>query len=212
MSQSAQAMASLIISTEAKGLMSLFVTTRKLKKVALNFGIESDEMTLPFDHQKYSVMVLMSREFLGLSSAVIQCLLYNEIPVCVCVTDKNFNTAKVFKRVQSHFDYALKRQYMSQLEVGERMQLLSCCTTSGLIDCLVKMEHNSLILISASSKKVSIGDIVKYFTKVNQQNYMSKTNTCIEGFRNPRLRGGGRGLVVGGWRERRGLYTERGYY
>lgn len=140
MAINAQEMTALITSAESSALMNLFLITRKLKNLAVKFGLKTSSGSVSFQQMECSVVVSVSSEMLTLSTPFVQSLLYNKIPVVVVVVDK-FAQANFSTMVLQHFSYALKRHYISRDEVESRMALLSVCSdfwrgVAALLLCL----------------------------------------------------------------------------
>jgi uncharacterized integral membrane protein len=162
-------MASLIMSAESAGLMSLFLVTRKLKKLATNFGLNSAS-GMSFKQIHCSVVVYVSNDMLPLATAFVQSLLFNEIPVLL-VVDKTFDEVEGRLVIQKHFDYALKRKYISIAEVGRRMELLSVRDEAGAIRFLEEDDSTSVLVIDASSQSFPSEKMLRQSAKVRPQTH-----------------------------------------
>lgn len=81
MTITAAGFATVATTAESKSLMHHFMSTRRLKKVALCMGSESNPKTYDFSSTK--LVVLISNRGLKFSAAVIQGLLYNKLSVIV---------------------------------------------------------------------------------------------------------------------------------
>lgn len=150
MSLNALGLATLIVSAESKSLMSLFLGTRRLKKLAVNFGLKSPEKGLSFSEQQCSVIVMVSRDFINIWSAFVQGLLYNGIAVNVVIVDNSLRVSNVRSVIRAHFDYAVVRGRTSLSTVDEQMLLLSCYEASEVIHCLKEnVDLNSALVIGA---------------------------------------------------------------
>lgn len=166
MAANAHGMADLIANAESSALMHLFLIIRKQKKVAVNFGLKSSESAGSFKRMDYSVLVYASKDMVSLSIPFVQSLLFNEIAT-VLVTDENIRHGKVSEMIREHFNYALKRKYISSAEVDSRMKLLSVCGDAGVMRCVEDSGCGSVIVVSASSQRGSSLDKVhKHFSKV----------------------------------------------
>ncbi len=170
MSLNAQALSCLIVTPESKALMFLFLVTRKLKKIALHFGLKPNEKTAGFDSRSTSILVLLSKEYLSLTSSFIQGLLYNKISTTLLLTGKGLEKSKVVGSIKAHFRYALKRGYISQHEVEERMGLFTCSDGSGggggLSSLLQGGGRDCLVVMSASSEDCALQEVTKEYQKV----------------------------------------------
>ena len=172
MAISAHGMASLVTSAESSSLMNLFLITRKLKNLAVKFGLKASESIVPFEEMEYSVVVSVSNDMLALSTPFVQSLLFNEIPVIVAI-DKIMQ-AKFSTMVLQHFNYALKRHYISRDEMNSRMGLLSVCDDeAGVMKCLGS-DYSSIVVISASTQSFPMEEMLQRY-KVNSCVYLRST-------------------------------------
>lgn len=161
-------MASLIVSAESKGLMFVFVIARKLKKLALNFGLKSDEQVVPFSKQNCSIIIFVTNDLLYLSSAFIQGLLYHDIPTHVVIVESSLKKSTVSKEIEDLFDYSLLRHHLSVQEVKEKMNLMTLhmYNAAEFGGHVRKMKTSSAIVFSAGTTECSMRSIMKHFTKV----------------------------------------------
>lgn len=109
--------AAVATSAESKSLMNLFLSTRRLKKVALCLGIESGPKTHDFSNTK--LVVLMSNRGLKFSAAVIQGLLYSKLSVSVVDVSGRVLQKNVVEEVRKLFHYSVKRGHMTHRDVNE---------------------------------------------------------------------------------------------
>ena len=147
MSLNALGLTTLVISPESKGLMSLFLLSRKLKKSATIFGLESTEKSRPFSELGCSVIVLVSKNLVRHWSAFVQGLVYNGVAVNVVLPDDSSRAVNVERAVRGHYDYALKRRRISKKGVDESMKLLSWCEASELEHCLEKCAETKCAVV-----------------------------------------------------------------
>ena len=125
MSVNALGFTTLASTAESKGLMGLFLLTRKLKKFALTYGLKAKERKPQrFDKETTIIFVTVSKEGIGFSSAFIQSLLYSGIKVHVTAVGGNIGEREIRKQVEKHFSYALKRGRMKETELREKMENL----------------------------------------------------------------------------------------
>lgn len=168
MATNAHAMCTLIVSPEASGLMSLFLITRKLKKLAVCFGLKGTEKAPVYKELDYSLFVYVSNDMLKISTHFIQSLLYNKIAVVVVIAGKAVKQSAVSGQIRKHFDYALKRGYITGAEVDQRMSLLSVCMDGEVGDC-IDVEgagHGTAMIVNASSHMFALEKITEHFSKV----------------------------------------------
>lgn len=166
MSANAHGMAALIASAESSALMNLFLVTRKLKKLAMNFGLQTPGDNTSFKQMDCSVVVYVSNDMLPLSMPFVQSLLFNKITVTV-VADKTVRQVMVSATILEHFNYALKRKYISNAEVDGRMSLLSVCDESGMMKCVEESGCTSVLVVSASSQSFPVENILQHSSKVH---------------------------------------------
>ena len=168
MATNAHAMCSLIVTPEATGLMSLFLTTRKLKKLALRFGLEDAEKVPVYQDLDFSLFVYVSSDMLYFSTHFIQSLLYNRISVVAVIADKIVKQSVLSGQIRNHFGYALKRGYITHADVDQRMGLLSVCADSDVVAYvdLEKSSSGTAMVINASSHTFALGKLTEHFSKV----------------------------------------------
>lgn len=166
MAVNAHGMSSLVITAESTALMLLFVLTRKLKKLAVSFGLKPSESSTSFRDLDCSVLVYLSKDLLHFSLPFIQSLLYSGVPTNVVVVDKAVVSSEVSPAIRCHFNYALNRGYISSHEVDQKMKLLSVCGEADVIKRVSSEGRSSVVVLSASCQKFSLEEVAKYFSKV----------------------------------------------
>ena len=166
MSESAHGMTRLLTSAESAGLMSLFVLTRRLRKLAVRFGLKSAEKVPPFKQLGFTVCVYASTDLYDLSLPFIQGLLYSGIPVNIIITDKAGKESLIVKKIRGLFDYALKRRYISKKELEEKMGLLTVCGCAGVGERVEGWAGEGVIVMNASTVEFSVMEISKHFSEV----------------------------------------------
>ena len=115
----------LATTAESKGLMNLFLLTRKLKRLAVNFSLNEREKPPVISKEITNILVLTSQRGLSFSSAFIQGLLYSGFEVRVVDVSERLTKSKVENLVRRHFNYSLKRHHLSQEDVQQKLSLLS---------------------------------------------------------------------------------------
>ena len=124
MSLNALGLASLIVTPTSKGLMSLFLCSRSLKKAAVNFDRKpSGERASKFD---CNIFVLASDGYKDRWTAFVQGLLYNGLAANLIVPNESLAHLNAEESVREHFKYSLKRRRLIEEEVDEMMRLLFC--------------------------------------------------------------------------------------
>lgn len=136
MSLNALGLSNLIISPESKGLMTLFLTTRSLKKSAINFGLQHAGKGTSFSEHDCDVIVLASAKLKSHWSAFVQGLVYNGIAVNIIIPDGSSRALNVKDIVRKLCLYALKRGRATKEDIDRAMQLLSCYEAADLHRCL----------------------------------------------------------------------------
>lgn len=166
MSINAHGMACLIANAESTAIMLLFLITRKLKKLAMGFGLKASENAVPYNQLGCTVFVYVSSELLSFSLPFVQGLLYSGIEANVVIADKITKKPAVFKQIRDHFAYALKRHYISGKEVEEKIRLLSVCDLAEVAECVKKVDCEPVIVVNASTREFSMEDITHHCSEV----------------------------------------------
>lgn len=136
----------LAATAESKGLMGLFLLTRRLKKFALTFGFEEKERKQEkFDKEATIIFVVVSGEGIAFSSAFIQSLLYVGLKVHVASMGKTVSEKELQRHVEKHFNYSVKRGHMTMAAVKEKMENLRFYATQIPKD-LVTTERLGLVV------------------------------------------------------------------
>lgn len=181
MSLNAHGLASLITTAESTSLMWLFLITRKLKKLAIGFG-SSPKATPPSPPSFkragcHVVCVFVSADLLDLSVPFVQGLLYSEIPVNVVIADKFIKKSEVVRKVRDCFGYARRRGYMTQEEVGQRVELLAVCDLAELAGSVGAWGRGKegVVLVNASTVGFSVEEINDVFSEV-RHNHICTTS------------------------------------
>lgn len=114
--------ATLAVSAESKSLMSLFLLTRKLKRLAVHFELKEDENPLKFDKD---VMVLISDRGLSYSSVLVQGLLFAGFEVRVVDVTESIDKRKLEELIRKYFAYSVERGHLTTEGVEEKLSNLS---------------------------------------------------------------------------------------
>ncbi len=143
---------SLATTAEAKSLSSIFLLTRKLKRFALTFGLQSDTKEPPvqqrFDKASTTVLVTVSKEGLRFSSAFIQSLLYAGLEVYASSSGEGIRAQTITELVRKHFDYSLKRGHMKPGDVEEKLAKLHFFNrSSDLAEGLGRQEGKRCLVV-----------------------------------------------------------------
>lgn len=179
MALNAHGLTRLITGAESTSLMMLFLVTRKLKKLAVGFGLRPSESAVSFAELGCAVMVYVSSDMLHLSLPFVQSLLYNGIVTSVVLTDKTADRAMVTQKIRAQFNYALKRNYISSVEMEEKMKLLSLCSKAEVVGHMKSGDFLSVIVINASTCDFSLNELTSHYSKVHNYtyNYMHQSYT-----------------------------------
>lgn len=121
LSLSTSNIARVIVTAENKSIMGLFLALRALKKYATHYGLRRSKKRPVFDKEKLTVVVLLSENGMQFGSALIQGLLY----AGVRVRSVGVREGEVREKVESLFDYAVRRGHMKEEEVKAKMQCLT---------------------------------------------------------------------------------------
>ena len=115
----------LATTAESKGFMSLFLLTRKLKRLAVDFTLDQKEKPPVISKESTNILVLTSEHGLAFSSVFVQGLLYTGFEVRVVDVSEKLTKSKVENLVRKHFNYSLKRHHLSEKDVQQKLSLLS---------------------------------------------------------------------------------------
>ena len=151
MSVNALGFAGLASTAESKGLMGLFLLTRRLKKFALTYGLRAKERKQEkFDKEKTIIFVAVSGEGIAFSSAFIQSLLYVGLKVYVTAVGRTIGEKEIQKHVEKHFSYSIKRGHMKMSELKEKMENLHFYDEE-MPESLITTERLGLVVNAAFS-------------------------------------------------------------
>ncbi len=174
---------SVATTAEAKSLSSLFLLTRKLKGHSLAYGLDPSKKTQAalekLDKENSVVLVTVSKEGMGFSSAFTQSLLYSGLEVhAVCSGQQATVTETFRKMVRKQFDYSLKRGHLKEAEVRSKMDRLHLFSRSSeLAKGLAQVgDKQRCVVVHASfsgEKEALIGSLGRTYPKVcyPQQEY-----------------------------------------
>ena len=118
---------------ESKSLMHLFLSTRRLKKVALWFGLEQGLKA--HDILNTKLVVLVSKRGMKFSAAVIQGLLYNRLSVYAIDVSGQLQQRNIIQEIHHLFQYSVKRGHMTDKDVDECISQLSFHSESVVDFC-----------------------------------------------------------------------------
>ena len=146
--------ATVATTAESKSLMNLFLSTRRLKKVALCIGNESSEIA--YDLSNTKIFVLVSKKGLKFSAAVIQGLLYSRLSVGVVDVSGQVQWSTIIQEIRKLFMYSVKRGYLTASDVDERIGQLHFCSELRVDSCDADVIIDASIGVSASKTNVII--------------------------------------------------------
>ena len=182
MSLNAQSFSTLVTTAESKSLMNLFLVTRKLKKCALNFGLQGSDQLRPFSKDSDKVFVLISKRGLGYASAYVQSLMYSGLSVSLVDVYDEVVKEKVCSVIKKGYRYALKRRYINEAEVNEQFNRLSYNRGSDLTGLISSLQGKRVIVVDASisagvGQEATPGMIVEEIKKCSED---VSTSCCFQ--------------------------------
>ena len=126
MTMNAVGFSSVASTAEAKGLMGLFLLSRRLKRFALTYGVEFRDVPVKFDVTSALVVVMVSSEWARYPIAFAQGLLHAGHTVAMVPISGGLDCDQLVEEVRQHFGYSLKRGHLTMEEVEGKMKRLLC--------------------------------------------------------------------------------------
>lgn len=175
----------LAVTAESKGLMSLFLLSRKLKSLAVGFGLGPTEKPQGVSSENTTILILISKQGLPFASAVIQGLLYSGFKVRVVDVSESLAKPHVENVVQKLFDYSVKRKRLSKKDVAQKLSLLTLNHSSDIDEALlddIVATGNVVFVADCSLSEKGVKEIVSFMKKhirhVRTVDYLLFTYLC----------------------------------
>ena len=115
---------SLASTAESKGLMGLFLQSRRLKRFALTYGAGFGDTPAKLDVGATLVVVAVTSEWQRYPVTFVQGLLYAGHTVAVVTVSGDLGRDRLTEQVRQHFEYSLKRGHLTAEEVEGKVKRL----------------------------------------------------------------------------------------
>eukprot|EP00731_Ephydatia_muelleri_P016605 Em0009g1029a len=158
---------------EAKGLMGLFLLSRRLKKFALTYGVGFADTPVKFDAGGALVVVVVTSEWTRHPIAFVQGLLYAGHTVAMVVVSGELDSDRLVEQVKQHFGYSLKKGHLSMEEVEGKMKRLHYFQSelpSKMVDGL-----SSVVLVNATGEDTYVAKVESIVSMVASK----KLKVCV---------------------------------
>ncbi len=171
--------ATLAVSAESKSLMSLFLLTRKIKRLAVHFELKEDENPLKFDKD---LMVLISDRGLLYSSVFVQGLLFAGFEVRAVDVSESIDKPRLEKLIRKYFSYSIERGHLTKEDVEEKLSHLSF--NHGTDVSMLELDRDRLMSVVDCSmgdgrEERVLTDLREQVNKVSQTLVLCSVWVCI---------------------------------